>query len=202
MTVQFANEQVEDVGTVNTAQQDVSESNSHSESSEDSASEGDKLEKWIQKFAIKDYQEKVLWEQLAIKERELAEVELLNRQLAQRLNKERGEKLKLSEELKKRSAPAASANPDMNARIPYLQTLRDTGTIQKSTNPDSRDQQLKDFEQSHTDREAKRSRLQPDLSYDFQTCQGDLITSSPAYTGLTIGAAGGGVNGDQPPNDN
>jgi hypothetical protein len=27
------------------------------------------------------------------------------------------------------------------------------------------------------------------------------MTSSPAYTGLTRDAAGGGVNGDQPPND-
>ncbi len=97
----------------------------------------------------------------------MAEVELWNRQLAHRLDKERGEKLKLSEELKKQSALADSANPDLNARIPSLQTLRDTGAIWKSTNPDSRDQELRNFEQSCTDRENRRSQLQPDLSYDF-----------------------------------
>jgi hypothetical protein len=42
---------------------------------------------------MKDYQEKVLKEQLAIKERELAEVDLHNRQLAQQLDKEKRENL-------------------------------------------------------------------------------------------------------------
>jgi len=40
------------------------------------------------------------------------------------------------------------------------------------------------------------------LSFDFESRQGDLVTSSLAYTGLTRGAAGGGVNVDQPADDN
>jgi hypothetical protein len=46
-----------------------------------------------------------------------------------------------------------------------------------------------------------KSRLQPDLNYNFQSRQGDFVSSSPAYTGLAKGAAGGAVTGDKPPDD-
>ena len=45
--------------TVNTGQQGLPETNSQSESSEESASEDDKLETLKQQFAMKDIQEKV-----------------------------------------------------------------------------------------------------------------------------------------------
>jgi hypothetical protein len=147
---------------------------------------------------LKNYNEKVLKEQLAFKERELAEVDLRNRQLAHKLDKEKNENLKLSGELKRRSIAPTSANSDPNAR-PLLQTLaRDSGTIPKFPFVGSRDQQS---EQSRADREVRKSRLQPDLNYDFRSRQGDFVTSSPAYTGLTRGASGGGVTGGQPPDD-
>jgi hypothetical protein len=155
------------VETVGTGHQKLVETSSHSESSEDSASGDDKLDILKQQLAIKDYQEKVLKEQLAIKERELAEVELCNRQLAHKLDKEKNENLKLSGELKRRSVAPASANSDQNTR-PSLQTLaRYTGTIPKFPFPESRDQQLKNIEQSQSDREVRKSQLQPDLSLDF-----------------------------------
>jgi hypothetical protein len=46
------------VETVNTGQQGLPETNSQSESSEESASEDDKLETLKQQLAMKDYQEK------------------------------------------------------------------------------------------------------------------------------------------------
>ena len=131
---------------------------------------------------LRIYTEKVLKEQLAIKERELAEVDLRNRQLIFKLDKEKNENLKLSGELRKKSVTSGSANPDPNARPP-LPSLRDTGTIPKSTSSESNQQS----EQSRSDREARKSRLQPDLNYDFRSRQGDFFTSSPAYIGLTRG---------------
>ena len=103
----------------------------------------------------------------------------------------------MSGELRRKSITSASANSDPNARPP-LQTLRDTGTIPRFTSNGDRDQQS---EQSRVDREARKSRLQPDLNYDFRSRQGDFFTSSPAHTGLTRGAAGGGVTGGQPADD-
>ncbi len=149
-----------------------------------------------QQLAVKDYKEKVLKEQLAIKERELAEVDLRNRQLILKLDKEKNENLKLSGELRRKSITLTSANPDPNARPP-LQTPN-IGTIPKFTLNRDRDQQS---EQSRSDREARKSRLRPDSNYDFRSRQGDFFTSSPAYTGLTRGATGGGVTGGQPPDD-
>ena len=117
--------------TVNTGQQGLPETNSQSESSEESASEDDKLETLKQQLAMKDYQEKVHKEQLAIKERELAEVEPRNKRKAHKLDKEKNENLKLSGELKKQSTATTSANAASYAR-PSFQTLtRDTGIIAK-----------------------------------------------------------------------
>jgi len=48
------------VETVNTGQQGLPETNSQSESSEESASEDDKLETLKQQLAMKDYQEKFI----------------------------------------------------------------------------------------------------------------------------------------------
>jgi hypothetical protein len=84
-----------------------------------------------QELAMRDYQEKVLKEQLAIQERELAEVDLRNRQLSYKLDKEKRENLKLSGELKKLSATSASANPDPDTRTAFPSLARDTGTIQR-----------------------------------------------------------------------
>ncbi len=39
------------------------------------------------------------------------------------------------------------------------------------------------------------------MNYDFRSRQEDFVTSSPAYPGLTRGAAGGRVTGGQPPDD-
>jgi hypothetical protein len=78
---------------VNTDQQESLESKCQPESSEKSASEDDKLEDLRQQLAIENYIEKILKEQLAGKDRELAENELQNRQLAHRLDKEKNEKL-------------------------------------------------------------------------------------------------------------
>ncbi len=133
-----------------------------------------------QQLAQKNYQEKVLKEQLAIKERELAEVDLHNRQLSYKLDKERRENLKLSGELSKRPVTSSSGTSDPNVR-PTLSTLaRDTG----SKDP---------IEQSRSDRELRKARLQPDMSYDFRSRQGDFVASSPAYPGLARGASGGGL---------
>ncbi len=82
--------------TVNTGQQGLEETNSQSESSEESASEDDKLETHKQQLLMKYFHEKVHKEQLTIKERELAEVELRNRRIAHKLDKEKNENLKLS----------------------------------------------------------------------------------------------------------
>jgi hypothetical protein len=87
--------------------------------------------------------------------------------------------------LKKQSAATTSANVASYTR-PSLQTLtKDTGTIAKFPFSECKDQQLKNIEQSRSDREARKSRLQPDLSFDFQSHQGDFVYSSPAYTGMT-----------------
>jgi hypothetical protein len=94
--VHFDDEQVLGVETVSTGQQGHTETNSQSESSEDTASGDDELEILKQQLAMRNYQEKVLGEQLAIKERELAEVDLCNRQLENKLDKEKNENLKLS----------------------------------------------------------------------------------------------------------
>ncbi len=68
---------------------------SQAESSEDTASGDDGLDILKQELAMKNCQEKVLKEQLAIKERDLAEVDLRKRQLAYKLDKEKRENLKL-----------------------------------------------------------------------------------------------------------
>ena len=78
---------------MNTDQQESLESKCQPESSEKSASEDDKLEDLRQQLAIENYIEKILKEQLAGKDRELAENELQNRQLAHRLDEEKYEKL-------------------------------------------------------------------------------------------------------------
>ncbi len=195
--VHFDDEQEQEVDTVGTGQQEQIETNSQ-ESSEDTASVDDELEILKQQLAMKNYQEKVLTEQLAIKETELAKVDLHNRQLAHKLDKEKNENLKLSVELKKWSVAIASANSDPNARPPLQTLASNTGTIPRFSFSGNKDQQS---EKSRSDREVRRSWLQPDLSYDFQSRQGDYVTSSPAYTGLTRGAAGRGVTGDQPPDD-
>ena len=91
--VHFDPEQVERVETVNTDQQEFLESKCQPESSEKSSSEDDKLEDQRQQLAIENYIEKILKEQFAGKDRELAENELQNRQLAHRLDKEKNEKL-------------------------------------------------------------------------------------------------------------
>jgi hypothetical protein len=107
---------------------------------------------------MKNYQEKVLKEQLAIKDRELAEVDLRNRQLSYKLDKEKSENLKLSGELRKRPVVSTSANPDPDTR-PTLPTLaRDTGTIQRFSLAGRKDQ----IKQARADRELRKSRLQPD----------------------------------------
>jgi len=72
--VHFDDEQVEEVETVNTGQKGVPETNSHFESSEEVTKEDDTLEGLKHQLAMKDYHAKVLKEQLAIKERELAEL--------------------------------------------------------------------------------------------------------------------------------
>ncbi len=138
--VHFDDEQVQGVETVATGQQEQVDTNNQSESSEDTALGDEELEILKQQLAMKDYKEKVLKEQLAIKEREKAEIELRNRQLAHKLGKEKNESLKLSGELKKQSVAPASANSDPDAR-PSLQTLaRDTGTIPKFPHFGNKDQ--------------------------------------------------------------
>jgi len=195
--VHFDNEQEQEVETVGTGRQGQTETNSQ-ESSDGTASDEDELALLKQQLTLKNYNEKVLKEQFAIKERELAEVDLHNTQLARKLDKEINENLKLSGELKKQSVTSSSATSDPNAR-PTLQTLaRDTGTTQKFPFVGSKEQQS---EQSRSDREVRKSRLQPDLNYDFRSRQEDFVTSSPAYPGLTRGALGGRVTGGQPPDD-
>jgi len=156
--VHFDDEQEQEANTVNTGRQQQRETNSQSESSEGTASEDDELEILKQQLAVKNYNEKVLKEQLAIKERELAEVDLRNRQLTFKLDNEKNENLKLAGELRRKSVISTSADSDPNARPP-LQTLRDTGAIPRFTSTGDRDQQS---EQSRSDREARKSRLQPD----------------------------------------
>jgi hypothetical protein len=114
--VHFDDEQELEANTVNTGRQQQRETNSQSESSEGTALEDDELEILKQQLAVKNYNEKVLKEQLAIKERELAEVDLRNRQLIFKLDKEKNENLKLSGELRRKSVTSGSANPDPNAR--------------------------------------------------------------------------------------
>jgi hypothetical protein len=97
----FDNEQGQEVRPVGTGRQEQIEANSRSESSEDTASGDDKLEILKQQLAMKEYHGKVLREQLAIKEKELAEVDIRNRQLIHKLDKEKRENLKLSGELRK-----------------------------------------------------------------------------------------------------
>ena len=113
--VHFDDEQEQEVDTADTGRQQQRETNSQTESSEDTALEDDELEILKQHFAVKNYNEKVLKEQLAFKERELAEVDLRNRQLAHKLDKEKNENLKLSGELKMRSIAPTSANSDPDA---------------------------------------------------------------------------------------
>jgi hypothetical protein len=103
----------------------------------------------------------------------------------------------LSGELKKRSATTTSANPDPDARTALPSLARDTGTIPRFSLAGSRDQ----IEQARADRELRKSRLQPDLSYDFRSRQEDFVASSPAYPGLARGAAGGAVTRGQPPDN-
>jgi hypothetical protein len=161
--VHFANEQGQEARPVGTGEQVQIETNSQVDSSKDPASGDDELEMLKQELAMRDYQEKVLKEQLAIKERELAEVDLRNRQLSYKLDKEKRENLKLSGELKKRSATSASANPDPDTRKALPSLARDTGTIPRFSLVGSKEQ----IEQAQADRELRKSRLQPDLSYDF-----------------------------------
>ncbi len=184
----FDNEQGQEATPVGTGRQEQTEANRQSESSEDKTSGDDELENLKQQLAIKNHHKKVLKEQLAIKERELAEVDLRNRQLTHKLDKEKRENLKLSGKLSKQTVTPTSGTSDPDAR-PTLPTLaRDTG---------SKDQ----IEQSRSDGELRKARLQPDLSYDFRSRQGDFVASSPAYPGLTRGASGGAVTGGQPPDD-
>ena len=157
--VHFDDEQAPEANTVDTGRQQQRETNSQSESSEGTASEDDELEILKQQLAVKNYNEKVLKEKLATKERELAEVDLRNRQLIFKLDKEKSENFKLSGELRRKSTTTTSDNSDPNARPP-LPSLRDTGTIPKFTLNRDRDQQS---EQSRSDREARKSRLQPDF---------------------------------------
>ena len=105
----FDDEQEQEANTVNTGRQQQRETNSQSESSEGTASEDDELEILKQQLAVKNYNEKVLKEQLAIKERELAEDDLRNRQLIFKLDKEKNENLKLSGELRRKSITSASS---------------------------------------------------------------------------------------------
>ncbi len=66
----------------------------------------------------------------------------------------------------------------------------------------ARDTGSKDpIEQSRSDRELRKARLQPDMSYDFRSRQGDFVASSPAYPGLARGASGGAITGGQPPDE-
>ncbi len=190
--VHFDAEQGQGARPVGTGEQVQLETNSQQDSSEDTASGDDELDILKQELAMRDYQEKVLREQLAIKERELAEVDLRNRQLSYKLDKERRENLKLSGELQRQSA-----NPDPNARTALPSLARDPGTIPKISLVGSKDQ----VKQSRIDREVRKSRLQPDLSYDFRSCQGDFVASSPGYPGLARGVSGGAVTGGQPLDD-
>jgi len=186
--VHFDQGQGQETTPVVTERQEQLETNTESDSSGDTSSVDEELEKLRQQLAQKNYQEKVLKEQLAIKERELAEVDLHNRQLSYKLDKERRENLKLSGELSKRPVISSSGTSDPNVR-PTLSTLaRDTG----SKDP---------IEQSRSDRELRKARLQPDMSYDFRSRQGDFVASSPAYPGLARGASGGAITGGQPPDD-
>ena len=67
--VHFDDEQATEANTVDTGRQQQTETNSQTESSEGTASEDDELEILKQQLAVKNYNEKVLKEQLAIKER-------------------------------------------------------------------------------------------------------------------------------------
>jgi hypothetical protein len=186
--VHFDQDQGQEATPVGTGRQEQVEANTESDSSGDTSSGDDELEKLKQQLAIKDYNEKVLKEQLATKERELAEVDLRNRQLAHKLDKERRENLKLSGELSKRPVTSSSGTSDPNARTALPTLTKDTGSKDPT-------------EQSRSDRELRKTRLQPDLSYDFRSRQGDFAASSPAYPGLARGASGGAITGDQPPGD-
>jgi hypothetical protein len=186
--VHFNKDQGQEVTPVGTGRQEKVEANTESDSSEDTSSGDDELEKLKQQLAMKDYNEKVLKEQLAIKERELAEVDLRNRQLAHKLDKERRENLKLSGELSRQPFTSSSGTSDPSARTALPTLVRDTGSKAQ-------------VEQSCSDRELRKARLQPDLSYDFRSRQGDFVASSPAYPGLARGASGGAIIGGQPPND-
>jgi hypothetical protein len=161
--VHFDNEQGQEARPVGTGEQVPLETNEQAESSEDTVSGDDELDILKQELAVRDYQEKVLQEQLAIKERELEEVDLRNRQLSYKLNKEKRENLRLSGELRKRSATSASTNPDPDTRTVLPSLARDTETIPRFSLVGSKDQ----IEQAQADRELRKSRLQPDLSYNF-----------------------------------
>jgi hypothetical protein len=153
--VHFDTEQVKRLGTVPTGRQESQETSSQSESDE-SASEEDKIESLRQQLAIKNYQEKK--EQLASKDRELAEVELQNRQLISKLDKEKTEKFKYSNELQKQTALAASANHSSNTRNqPLHNPGKDSGAAPKYPPPDSRDLLLDNIEQSRADRQCRKS---------------------------------------------
>jgi hypothetical protein len=187
--VHFDQGQGQEATPAGTGRQEQVEANTESDSSGDTSSGDDEVEKLKQQLAMKDYNEKVLKEQLAIKERELAEVDLRNRQLAHKLDKERRQNLKLSGELSKRpvaSGPSGTSDPNARTTLPNL--AKDTG----SKDP---------IEQSRSDRELRKSRLQPDLSYDFRSRQGDFVASNPAYPGLARGTSGGAITGGQPPGD-
>ncbi len=93
----------------------------------------------------------------------MAEVDLRNRQLLHKLDKEKRENLKLSGEFRKQSVSSASPNPDPNARRALPPLTRDNGTIPKFSLGGSNDQ----MDQSRVDRVVRKSRLQPDLSYVF-----------------------------------
>jgi len=187
--VHFDQDQGQEATPVGTGRQEQVETNTESDSFGDTSSGDDELEKLKQQLAMKDYQEKVLKEQLAIKERELAEVDLRNRQLTHKLDKERQQCLKLSRELSKRPVtPGPSGISDPNSRTTLPNLAKDTGSKDPT-------------EQSRSDRELRKTRLQPDLSYDFRSRQGDFVASSPAYPGLARGASGGAITGGQPPDD-
>jgi hypothetical protein len=126
--VHFDKDQGQEATPARTGRQEQIAANIQSDSSEETSSGDDELENFKQQLAIKDYHEKTLKEQLAIQERELAEVDLRNRKLAHKLDKERRENLKFSGELNKRPVISASGNSDPDARPALPALARDTGS--------------------------------------------------------------------------
>ncbi len=69
-------------------------------------------------------------------------------------------------------------------------------------NPLGRNQVLNNIEQSRQDKEARKNQINPDLSPDFRSSDGNLFTSRPANSRGVVGIIQGEVAGGQPPDNN